>query len=230
MAKIESPDKLLESLIVAMGEEQGKRFYHFRNRFLEICFLWKDYDFLFVQKKDRVELLEKAAPRFFGNVQRIFRDRILLDLAKLIDPVGSGQKINVSIQSLFSVMDKDLIDNIQDDLDLVVSDCESIKEHRNKRIGHNDLITAERIRKAKLQKVPLKEVGRVFAHMERIFNAIQKHYQCATTPFVLLEEDPSTRCLLYVLYDGLAENDKRWQRLSEGIETSDDAERRFLRL
>lgn len=225
-----SEERRLE-LINDMGEELGTVFYHLSNRLMECFFLWKDFKYLFVEENGRVDILNNSAPLFFANVQRIFRDKVVLDLSKLADPAFDNRgNENVTYARIIELVDKDLSEELDAKNKQLGELIGELKHHRNKRIGHNDLTVAEMIRKSELPSINSDTIDKVFLCIQEQFNMIINHYQGATTPFHFLEEHPSTRGLLYVLYDGLESRKKRQERFRNRTHNEDDLNRRKLRL
>ncbi|MEI8640193.1 hypothetical protein P4S68_00065 [Pseudoalteromonas sp. Hal099] len=99
-----------------------------------------------VDKNTRREVLYPSSPMFFDLVKLRFHDHIVMQLAKLLDPKETGRgesaKTNLSFKRLlhdlapFSVEVKKELDEC---LETIETNAESIIVHRKKRIAHNDL-------------------------------------------------------------------------------------------
>ena len=63
-----------------------------RSDLIELQVRWKIYHQLYVLEKDGVEILNKIAPGFFGLTQVIYRDAIVLGIARMTDEPGSEPK------------------------------------------------------------------------------------------------------------------------------------------
>jgi hypothetical protein len=56
---------------------------------------WTMYRQLYGTSPERIELLNRVAPTFFGTIQAVQLDEIQLTLSRLADPVGTGQRRNL---------------------------------------------------------------------------------------------------------------------------------------
>jgi len=63
-----------------------------RSDLIELQVRWKIYDQLYILEKDIVEILTWIAPGFFGLTQVIYRDAIVLGIARMTDVPGSKPK------------------------------------------------------------------------------------------------------------------------------------------
>lgn len=234
MGKTMNSEEIRLELINDMGEDLGTVFYHLRNRLLDCFFLWQDYKTLYFDKKERVEILNNAAAQFFGRIQKILQDKVVLDLCKLSDPAGikkNGEELyNISYNRVMELVTESLHEEMAEVNDNLNSAISELKHHRHKRIGHNDFKTAESIRKSELKGITVEAIDKVFGLMQDAFNIIINHYQNATTPFHYLESHPSAKGLLYVLHDGLEARKERQERFINGNYTEQDVKRRTLQL
>ena len=107
---------------------------------------FKQYANLFGKDKERVDLLNEHAGRFFYNVADHFFDAIIMNVSRLTDPpatkFGKQTYRNVTITRIPDMVKTPhkLKSELQDDVDIALDLIARIKqEYRNKRLGHNDL-------------------------------------------------------------------------------------------
>ena len=90
---------------------------------------------------EHVALLNRVGAAFFGAVQQILWDDLLLRVTRLTDrPVSQGKR-NLSIQGLAEVCERaELpVEDLKEQVQVAVKAAEFARSHRNQRISHKDL-------------------------------------------------------------------------------------------
>ncbi len=107
---------------------------------------WKMYNQLYGTSEERVDLLNRAAPLFFEVVEQELRYSVILTLSQLTDDVGKGKNQCLSIKRLRNMMDESPRDSIgiDDKINVVDGLIKPLRDHRNRRIAHNDWGKRER--------------------------------------------------------------------------------------
>ena len=82
-----------------MGNDLGNLFYELDNEFCRACLKWQEQEELF-STPENVALLNRTAPAFFGSLQRILFEDVLLQICRLTDPVKTGEQENLSLERL----------------------------------------------------------------------------------------------------------------------------------
>ena len=96
-------------------------------------------------KAEHVALLNRVGAAFFGDVQRILWDDLLLRITRLTDGPRSGPKSlgrrNLSVQGLAEVCERaELpVEDLNEQIQAAVRAAEFARSHRNRRISHKDL-------------------------------------------------------------------------------------------
>jgi hypothetical protein len=86
-----------------------------------------------------VEILNQAAPSVAWLLQETLYDQILLDLAKLVDPVRSTGKANMTLRLLPGVVPEAARAGVDSAVTEACTAAEFAKENRHKRLAHSDL-------------------------------------------------------------------------------------------
>ncbi len=134
-----SKDELRAEYISSMGEELGASFYELYRRLVELHMLWQQYRQLFGDDTETVNLLNRAAGLFFKIVQDELWDSVLLGISRMTDRPGTGKNRNLTIQSLPPMItDLALRAELQSLCEKALDLAEFAREHRNKRIAHQD--------------------------------------------------------------------------------------------
>lgn len=106
---------------------------------------WTMYRQLYGTSPERIELLNRVAPTFFGTIQAVQLDEIQLTLSRLADPVGTGQRRNLTLETLLKEIETLRIEGLATELkplfDRFREACDGIMQRRNKVIAHNDFQT-----------------------------------------------------------------------------------------
>jgi hypothetical protein len=106
--------------------------------------LWH-YLFDGVEDHERVALIERHATHFFLLLQSMLADGIMLGLARLADDKGTGKRTNYVLERVA----EDLAPHVSNQEKATIDRCVTeftqlaavLKDHRNKRLGHNDFET-----------------------------------------------------------------------------------------
>jgi hypothetical protein len=125
--------------VSTLGKELGPYFYALHRAVVELHIVWQQYRQLFGEDAETIDVLNKNAALFFQIIQDELWDSVLLRIAALTDaPEMRGRK-NLSIRALPALMPNvELTDEIQKLCDEALKETEFAREHRNKRIAHND--------------------------------------------------------------------------------------------
>lgn len=116
------------------------------DRAAAISFAWQEFQSLYLAGLDRIDLLNSVAGGFFGLIQHILLDSLLLNLSVLSDPSKSGEFENLSFDRLADEFESELRAKgaWSEANDLLAKFHDAVKDfklHRNKRIAHGDVAT-----------------------------------------------------------------------------------------
>jgi hypothetical protein len=180
MADYISPGEARKRCVQALGEDLGQVYYDLVRELVWLHDKWAQYCELFGKDQQRVELLNKVAPRFFGYLQHTLFDDIQLHLARLTDPpqTGSGKNQNLTMRRFTQLIaDPKFNSEVEKLLEEVEQKCEFARQWRNKVLAHLDVNT-----RAKPQLLPprtRKQVKDALEAMRHLMNSIAKHYGLA---------------------------------------------------
>ena len=100
MSNQKTPEEVKKEYIDIMGEPLGKFFNALWQEVAWLYTKWNEYVALYGTKPSRIDLMNKAAPRFFRIVQDSLWEVTLLHIARLTDPPKSAGKDNLSIKRI----------------------------------------------------------------------------------------------------------------------------------
>lgn len=163
-----------------MNQSQEKIFNHIAQELVDIKLHMKYLNGIFIDHpgERKRAVLDMASPIFFHLTFHLFYNHILLSLSKLIDPPEQRGSENLSIKNLIKKL-QPLPSSISSDVDALMNQIEqalgnAIKQHRNKRIAHNDLDT--KLQAGQLPRVTENDLYLSIQGFEKLMNIISKHY------------------------------------------------------
>lgn len=142
-----------------------------------------DYKTLYCTDDDTVQLLDYAASLFFQIVREVLRDDIILTLCRITDPPAStvrgAKKDNLTIEHLISIIpaaDSTLKQRLHNLLPIIKARCKKFREHRNRRVGHDDLGTRLKRPNALLPGIGIDDADAAFKSIADVLNVVELHY------------------------------------------------------
>jgi hypothetical protein len=216
-----------------MGAELGAVYSELWQEVARLHIKWDEYVELFGTKESRVELLNEAAPHFFGTIQSTLWDAVLLHIARLTDPAQSrakgGLRQNLTVRRMTP-----LIANPQarQDMEYAIEEldkaCVFARDWRNRRIAHGDYDLAMNQSAEPLSDASRLHVKAALAGLTATLNVVSITYLDRTN---LFDSGPSVGGaveLLYVIDRGVQAHRARAERIKTGQFDPDDFKPRDL--
>lgn len=216
-------EDILAENIRVMGRDLGELYSALWQEVAWVHSKWAEYVELFGTKESRIDLLNRAAPRFARLLQDSLWEDVLLHVARLTDPPKSMGKSNLSIQALVPhVTDPDANAEIQKLVAEAVSRADFCRDWRNRHLAHKDLRLALARGAEPLKGGSRQGVWEALRALAETLNAVSRHYLDSTTAFDFSTDDGGAISLLYVIDDGIKALDERRARLKNGTVREDD--------
>jgi hypothetical protein len=172
-----NPDEVRAAYVAKMGEEAGHSFYQLHHKLVELHILWQQYCDLFGKDDATVELLNRTAGLFFKVVQDELWDSVLLGISRMVDPPQTLRSKNLTLRSLPALLnDASLRDEVQSLCDAAVAAASFAREHRNKRIAHQDHGYLTDRRANALSGISRRNVEDMLAALRAVAGAIHLHF------------------------------------------------------
>ncbi len=135
---------------------------------LRLRYAWGNYRYLFMEEKQRVDVLNATASDFFAWVRGLAAESVFMGIARLTDKPGGARQANASLERLliateWATTDQNRWRKFSAQLTTVKATCASCEYYRHKRLGHLDLSIA-----LKVQPVPTVAVREVDAALDAI--------------------------------------------------------------
>jgi hypothetical protein len=171
---------------------------------------WILYRQLFDKSEKRIDLLNECASSFFYVIEDVlFRD-VMLFLCKLTDPASTrtrdGNSENLSLKQLqqrVEVSEPHLAASLERLLKDLDDKCEDIREWRNKRLAHSDLITEMRNGASSLPGISRQMIEEALKLVREYMNMIENHYHNNTVAYDIFLMNKDADTLVSILIDGL---------------------------
>ena len=229
MATHRTAEEVKQHHVEQMGEDLGSLFHVLWNEVAWLYGKWGEYVELFGTKPSRIDLMNKAAPRFFKVVQNSLWEDTLLHVARLTDPPKSAGKHNLTIQRLPSLVAGEKVEaSVIKLTEIAIEKADFCRDWRNRHIAHRDLQLAMDEGVEPLKPASRAKVKDALEGIAGVLNAVSQHYMDST---IMFEGIPSSRgvvSLLYVLDDGLQAENERRKRIKAGDYRPDDYKARDL--
>lgn len=193
-------DEIRADYISAMGQELGANFYELYRELVGLHVLWQQYRQLFGDTTDTVQLLNRTAGLFFKIVQDELWDSVLLGISRMTDPAVTGKNKNLTLQSLPPLItDPSLKAETQDLCAKAVTTAEFAREHRNKRIAHQDHNYLSDRNSNPLSGISRVAVENMLASLRDIMNRLDNHFRDNTVLYEDFIDDSGARLLVQKL-------------------------------
>jgi hypothetical protein len=216
--------------IKAMGEDLGELYTEIWKEVAWLHLKWSDYVELYGKRKSRLDLLNKAARRFFRLLQDIYWEDILLHIARLTDNPKSAGKDTLTIQRFPQfIEDEDLLVNIQSKIEVAIVKSQFCRDWRNRHIAHRDLeLVLNKETVEPLKSASRLKVKEAIYSLGDALNTLSKYFKDSTTIFDIPPSPDGAISLLHVLDDGMVAIEDREKRIRAGIIEDSDLKARDI--
>jgi hypothetical protein len=191
----------------AMGPDLGRLYSLLVDECSLLHLQWAEYKVLFGTSPGRIDLMNRAAPAFFSQLQNTLWEAIILHIARLMDPASSPGKgkENATLLRLSQLVDSAIQPKIDILLGVARAKCKFSQDWRNRHIAHRDLNLALNGNAKPLESVSRLNVQSSLEAIAAVLNVIESHYRdCGTVAYEhSIELLGGAKALLYLLRDGL---------------------------
>lgn len=201
--------------IRVMGENLGSTYHALWQQVASLHAKWSEYVVLFGTKESRVDLLNRVAPAFSRLVQDSLWENVLLHIARLTDPIMMGQKQNLTIRLLVTLIDDAPTKiKVQGAVEQALTTSDFARDWRNRHIAHSDLLIALATAAQPLKPASRQKVTEALRALANVLNVVSVFFLDSTSFFEASDGDAVS--LLYVIDDGISADRARRKRLLSG--------------
>jgi hypothetical protein len=205
-----------QQYVAKMGAKLGKNFFWLINDYSILCMKWQGYLTLFGTRKERVDLLNKSARVFFGLLQHIMWNDILLSISRITDSPETCGKKNLTVHCLPGLVDGELQSVVTAALRSISENCKFAVDWRNRLIAHRDRLLAPKEPARPLAEANRQNVNDATESIAFLLNAVQKHYGLPEDMFDLIGAELDAENLLCMLRDGIYYDELQHKSLING--------------
>jgi hypothetical protein len=220
---MKTDEEILREYVGKMGRELGELFHAISNELTTINWRWNQYRILFGEKPSRLDLLNESAPFFFQVVQNALMEDTLLGIARLVGPIKSVGRSNVSIGHLPPLISDHKQKNETEHL---VENAKSLGKFavdwRHRYIAHQDLELALGRSATPLAEVTRERIEKALSALSKVLNYVAVAFGSSETAYSAGVALGDAQELLYVIRDGLTHRSASEERLRRGEPNSDD--------
>lgn len=199
-----SREEVREQCMSVMGFELGAMYCDLNDHLLDIILLWKQYEQLFGVDRETVELLNRSAPTFFGVVQAQLWDGVILGISRLTDPPISAGKKTLSIRAIPALIsDPKVRTQVENAIEIALTDARFTRDHRNKRIAHNDLVHIQDRVANPLPAASRQKIKSGLDSICAVLEVLNGHYRESTMLYDDLIFDGGAGTVVFLLEEGL---------------------------
>lgn len=164
-------NRVRQEYIDALGEEFGREFHAIWSEWCLAKLRYEELRELF-GTQETCDLLNAVSPAFFGDIQRLFWNDLMLYVTRLTDK--SEKALKVRSLERFLTDDTDLLKQVRKHRENADRAAKPVADWRNRRIAHTDrALLTDKTRP--LASVKLDTCSEVLDHVHAVLNAIQLH-------------------------------------------------------
>jgi len=183
-------DEVKASFVAAFPSGTGELAHELWKAVNNLHFKWENYRSLFGTSPDRIDLLNWAAPSFFGLLDGILRSDVMLAIARLTDPPKSMGRDNAClarlIETLVPFTDTQSVDSWRAELQDLQTYCEPVRVTRNRLLAHEDLATALHYHPDPIPGVSRPYIDGALERFRKLFGSIEVRFRGSQTAFQLV--------------------------------------------
>lgn len=184
---------------------------------------WGEYRKLYAHSPERIELLNGTGAFFFGVVEDVLWDDVILGLARITDKPVTAGKPNLTIQRLALMLpESEIAIQVKELVDVAVAKAASIKPWRDKRLAHNDLGLALEVSSELLPGISRQYIEDALEAVAAVLNHIQRHYYDTETAYNAFHAPTGAETLMGYLEMAVRADAQRRERLQRGCPLPED--------
>ncbi|MBN2712039.1 MAG: hypothetical protein JXR97_06335 [Planctomycetes bacterium] len=164
-----------------MGKNLPKELELLKQDIWSALFLLNQYKQLYQKSQLRIDLLNETAPDFFGRLQRIYWDQMMMAVSRLTDPHETKSNRSLSVYYLKKYCyDKGLKESIGKDVRALIKDVVKLtkptRARRDKFLAHRDYEHA--VKTIKTDAVLLEDIDDALHKMMDVLNCVLREIGC----------------------------------------------------
>jgi hypothetical protein len=199
MARDLTADEVRAESVNAMPSQLGELHYELHNEVAWLHLKWRDFRALYTTSPATITLLNESAPAFFGNLQRMYWEDVLLHLCRLTDPIKSAGKETLTILRIPTLIpDPDLKRQVNALATEATTRTDFARPWRNRRLAHRELPPLSGHAALPLPSASVRDVEEALVAIRATLRCIELHYLKANVAYEHSIEAPGGVALLLI--------------------------------
>lgn len=207
MRRYMQDDGAFRDHLAALGPELGPLYQELCGEFVLLNEKWRTYADLFGASARRVDLLERAASRFFAFLQPTLFDDTALHLVRLTAAPSTAEHSFLTIQRLPELIREDSLRmEVEEDISLAINRTEFARDWlswRRESLSHRTIpeaLSADTLQLASRQQ----DVQEALGAVSRVLNRVHQHFFQSELVFDSFGAPGDAMDLLHVLNIGVS--------------------------
>ena len=142
---------------------------------------WKVFRNVYAKSEGNIVLLNRFDNQFFGVVQNLYWDSILLNISRLTDNEGRGSNRNLTLKTIFNDIENELdaktLNELSNKLVDISALSKNIRFHRSKRIAHTDMKSVFNDSKFISKGISRNDVNQILKTIREFMNIICGYFK-----------------------------------------------------
>jgi len=218
-----SPDEVEREHREKLGDDFGGVYYALYTEVAWLHVKWREYCALYGTSPERIELLNRAAPRFFSNLDGMLWEDVLLHICRITDRPSIGRYRQLTIRRLPGyVRDASVKAEIESLVEAAVQACAFARDWRDVHISHRSLKRALDESSRPLAHASRLSVNGALAALDAVIERVHERFLGGARSLDVEGEAGDALDLLRVLVEGVDAIEAREQRFRDGTMTLHD--------
>ncbi len=162
---------------VAMPAPLGEIHHWLHDELTWLHIKWSNFCRLYAKDRERLDLLNAAAPTFFSELRQTLLEDVLLHLCRITDPPKSKGHDTLTFRRIpVAIPDRALRAVIQPLVEDTKQRTKFARDWRNRRLAHRELPATHGQAAQRLPQATRQDVEDALAALRKIMNQIERHY------------------------------------------------------
>ena len=165
----------------------NKTFKCIASEITELHYRWVVFRNVYAVDQNHIEILNELDGSFFGTVQGLYWDAIILHIIKLTDPMKTGSNLNLTLERVWNEYKDEISDASNHELKEIMSNISKakkhLKTHRSKRLAHLDYKYGTDKEAFELGGISRADIKQILSLIRDFMNKIQGEIENTTTMY-----------------------------------------------
>lgn len=186
-----------------------------------------EFDVLFPENELQLEMYNEIASNFFILLNKMYFDKFILSISRLLDPAKQFKNENLSIFQLIEIANATnypKTEELKKAIDEIKLEAEDILKLRSKFIAHRDLSHSVN-NDLTVAPIDFEKIKELYNKMAKCLNEIEIHLELKQTFFSYIRDMYGATALVRnlknsLIYRDMRKNYDKWQEDEERAKTS----------